>query len=35
MPKNPAWSPDGRKLYLTDGARGAIFAFRHDPDTAG
>ena len=33
MPKNPAWSPDGRTLYLTDGARGAILAFRHDPAT--
>ena len=30
LPKNPAWSPDGRTLYLSDGARGAILAYDHD-----
>ncbi len=31
MPKNPAWSPDGRTLYLADSARGKLFAYDHDP----
>jgi sugar lactone lactonase YvrE/DNA-binding IclR family transcriptional regulator len=27
LPKNCAWSPDGRRLYLSEGSRGVLLAF--------
>ncbi|WP_226781535.1 SMP-30/gluconolactonase/LRE family protein [Oceaniglobus trochenteri] len=33
MPKNPALSPDGGTLYVSDGPREAILAFDRDPET--
>jgi sugar lactone lactonase YvrE/DNA-binding IclR family transcriptional regulator len=27
LPKNCAWSPDGRRLYLSEGSRGALLGF--------
>lgn len=30
LPKNPAWSPDGRTLYISDGATGTLLAFDCD-----
>ena len=30
LPKNCAWSPDGRRLYLSEGERGVLLAFDLD-----
>ncbi|MEV8592983.1 SMP-30/gluconolactonase/LRE family protein [Streptomyces sp. NPDC052012] len=34
VPNGPAFSPDGRTLYLADSAAGTVEAFSVDPDTA-
>lgn len=34
LPKNPAWSPDGKTMYITDGREGRILAIDMAPDNS-